>query len=282
MNRKKFFQTKNLAADKKNYTKVSVVVNSKSLLDAYDKAFYYLEIFRSLLCLRLNHLFELRINDRELKPINKIQQGEYSTLHKLSGEVAEKDTYSFIPDYKEAVPLNLSENKRVTINKSIRRFVNQFNRCKNKHQKTIGKALFYYVNAFDETNKYVSFLRSWMVLEILTDTDQYDILIRRATAMFKKESKAYQIQIMEALRLLRNEFVHKGDAGPEPLYACFQIQYYIHNLIIFFNLRYAGFFNCIEESVGFLDHYSPDLKELEKRKRLIDKAIIDRSKNTKR
>jgi len=278
--RKDFLNSKINAADNKNYTKVSVIVKSKNPLDAYEKSYYFFEIFRSFLCLLLNPLFQIRTNDRNLEPINRIRQGEYSTLHTISGEIATNEIYWFVPAFNEAKVYSLPKgnSKKEVFRKRFKRLINCFNNCKTKHRATIGKALFNYAGAFDESNKFVSFLKTWMVLEVLTNTDQFDLLIRRATSMFDPKAREYQKQLLEALRLFRNEYVHKGNTGPDPLLACFAMQWFIANLTIGFHLEYAGTFNSIDESVDFMDIYMLDARELEKKRKILARAIYEKSK----
>jgi len=259
--------------DNTKYCSVSVEVLAKESMDAYEKAFLYLEVFRSLLCLVLNSKFEIRYTDTELKPINKVRQGKYTTLHNESGKSFNDKLHWYVPNYIEAEVLQLDSELRKAVNSVVRRHIVQFNKCNKGHQSTIGKALINYGGAFDERNKHIAFLRAWTVLETLTHTDQNDLLIKRCIALHSEDNKPYQKQSLESLRTFRNEYVHEGDNGLDPLFACFQVQLTIYNLIIRFNLKYSGFFNCIEESVLFLDNYCSDIKELEKRERILKRAI---------
>ncbi len=281
-NRNTIVKSHSQKEDQKNFTKVTVVLKSRDYKDAYEQSYQYLEIFRSLLCLVLNSSKEIRFFDRTLKPINKVRQGEIFTLHNEDGTNVDNKTYWYVPNYKEAKILELNNEKREKLKSTIRLLVKRYNKCKVKHQDSIGKALKIYVSAFDENNKYICFLQAWTVLETLLNTDQNDILIKRCIAMYNIKSRPYEKQMLESLRQYRNEYVHEGDNGLDPLNACFNIQIYIFNLIVKFNLMYSGFFNNIEEANLFLDNYSPDLKELKTRKKIIDKAINLKEKNTKR
>ncbi|HCE58260.1 MAG TPA: hypothetical protein DER09_10635 [Prolixibacteraceae bacterium] len=119
-------------------------------------------------------------------------------------------------------------------------------------------------------------------MEILLNTDQNDIIIKRCNSLYSKESKPLNKQVLESLRQYRNEFVHEGDNSLNPLIACFNVQESIFNLIVRFNLRHAGFFKNIEEANSFLDNNIADLNELKTRKMIIDKVIKIKEKNTKR
>lgn len=280
--RSTFFKSNNIKPENKNFTKVSVEVKSKDFKDAYEKAYQFLENFRSFLCLILNSPLEIRLYDPLLEPINKVRQGMTSTLHTAKGNPVDKNYYWYVPDYKEAKVLKLDSKKKENIKKSVRWMISCYNKCKPKHQETIGKALNNYVGAFDESNKYICFLKSWTVLEILSNTDQNDLLIKRCTAMFGAKDKAYQKQKLEGLRLYRNEYMHEGDNGLDPMIACFFVQSFIYILFVEYNFKYCGFFENIDEANLFLDSYTPDLKELKTRKKILDKAIYIKEKNTKR
>ena len=268
-----YFNTHNFKLDNNHFTKLSVIIKSKDFIDAFEQANECLEVFRSLLCLFLNSQWEVRFGERSLKPINKIRNGEILTLHNEDGSYVNKEYYWFVPDYKEANLFELKNEESRILKSNIKKLVKWYNTCKLKHQVIIGKALNMYVGAFDENNKYISFLKAWTVLEILLNTDQNDLLIRRCTSMYNPEARLFQKQVLESLRQYRNETVHEGANALDPLYACFCLQKYIYNLIVKFNLRYSGFFNNIEEAILFLDNYSPELKEIQTRKKIIDRII---------
>lgn len=268
--------------DNTTYCSISVEVLAKESMDAYEKAFFCLEVFRSLLCLILNSTFEIRFGDSDLKPINKVRQGQYSTLHYENGESFDDKIHWYVPNYIEAQVLQLDSKLKIAVKSVTIRLLTQYNKCKSGHQLAIGKALINYGGAFDERNKHIAFLRAWTVLETLTNTDQNDLLIKRCIVLHSEENKPYQKQSLESLRTFRNEYVHEGDNGLDPLFACFQAQLAIYNLIIRFNLEYSGFFNNIEDSVIFLDNYNSDIKELERRNRILKRAIGMKNKNTKR
>ena len=178
--------------------------------------------------------------------------------------------------------LSIINNQKEKISKSFKWFLKRYNKCKPRHQYALGEALKKYVSAFDERNKYICFLKAWTVLEILTNTDQNDQLISRCTALFDDNNRLYEKQVLESLRLYRNELVHQGDEGHDPLFACFTLQSYIYHLIVRFNLYMSGSFQNIEEANLFLDSYIPNIKDMTRRKRILDIAIDAKLKNTRR
>lgn len=267
--------------ENKNFTKVSVKIKSKDFKDAYEKAIESLEVFRALLCLTQNSNIEIRFEERSSKPINKIALAEILTLHYENGDSPDANYFHFIPDYKDSKTLELNGETRENLKHNIKWLIKAFNKCKAKHQLTIKKALNIYVSAYDESNKFICFLRGWTVLEILLNTDQNDTIIKRCNSLYNTEFKPFNKQVLESLRQYRNEFVHEGDYRLNPLIACFNVQESIFNLIVRFHLKHAGFFKTIEEANSFLDNNIINLNELKTKKRIIDRVIKIKEKNTK-
>ncbi|HCE58261.1 MAG TPA: hypothetical protein DER09_10640 [Prolixibacteraceae bacterium] len=157
--RKEIQVKRQLKKENKNYTKVSVKIKSKDFKDAYERAIESLEVFRSLLCLTQNSNIEIRFEERSSKPINKIALAEILTLHFENGSSPDANYFHFIPDYKDSKIIELNGEKRENLKHNINWLINSFNKCKPKHQLTIQKALNLYVSAYDESNKFICFLR---------------------------------------------------------------------------------------------------------------------------
>jgi hypothetical protein len=268
--------------ENENYAKVSVKIIGKDYKDAYEIAIEILEVFRSLLCLLLNSTFEIRSAKNYSKPINKVTLAEILTLHHENGTCTDMDYFHFVQDFKETEVISFQGKKMPNFKNNFSNLIRQFNKCKPKHQRTIQKALNLYVNAYDESNKYICFLRAWTVLEILTDTDNNELVIKRCSSLFSQESKPLSKQVMECLRQYRNEYVHQGGINLDPIVACFNIHHYIFIMIINFNLKHAGLFKNIKEANLFRDNYNTDLNELKTRKLIIDKAILAKIRHTKK
>lgn len=270
-NRNNLLKKKKFDYDINDHTKISIQVDSKTSKDAYSKAFFHLEVVRGLLCLLVNHGREIRMGGRDLKPINRVLKGETLTLHSFDGKIINDDFYYFCPEYKPQKTLILENSKKIS--NSLKQLIKSFNNCKPKHQFIIGETLNCYVDGFDESSSEIAFLKAWTALEKITNTNQNDILIKRSTALLKKEIKPYNTILLEALRTFRNEFVHEGMPGPSSFQACYFIQPFLFSLIIRFNLSYSGFFENIEEANHFLDHFTPEISELKKRKKILDKIL---------
>lgn len=275
--RTELIQLQRFKPDNLEYTKVSVIQESRNFEDAYKESIETLEVFRSFLCLLLNKEFEIKFGNRDSRPINKICAGEIFSLHFDNGECVDKNHYWFTPSYKETEILELKNTQKKNLRINIRHLVKHYNKCNLKHQLSIRKAMNIYVSAFDEKNKNICFLKAWTVLETLLDTDQNDTLIKRISSMYK--SREFITQELECLRQYRNEFVHNGNDELEADMACYRTQKFIFETIKF-NFKYSGFFTNINEVGYFLDSYSPNLRELETRKRILDRAIKLKERTT--
>ncbi|TLF44265.1 HEPN domain-containing protein [Maribacter aurantiacus] len=260
--------------DHPNFLKISLSCDSKNFQDAYKLGIEIFEVFRAFICLLLNKSIQIRFGRNNTKAINEIFATELFTLHNEEGNCPDEKYYWF-NSYPKEIAIFDPENGMENIKKPLKAYIRSFNKCKPKHQTTLKKALNIYVTAFDEENKHLCFIKAWTVLETLTNTDQNDLLIKRVSSIFK--NKEFVKQDLECLREFRNEFVHQGSHQSDPLVACFRVQKYIRTLVNF-NLNYAGFLNNINESALFLDNFTPDLRDLKNRKRILERAITLKSK----
>jgi hypothetical protein len=127
---------------------------------------------------------------------------------------------------------------------------------------------------------HAAFIKTWRAIEVLTKTDQNDILIKRCLSMYQDDQKDIERQVLEAIRIFRNEYIHVGGVDLDPIYACYHLQGIIYNLVVRYNLHLSGFFNSIDDSVLFLDNMQLDKSLLMKRKRIIDKVLLRKKKRT--
>ncbi len=259
-----------------NFLKVIVKTKGRDFKDTFDKAQNSLDIFRAFLCLYLNPLFQVPLNSVSLNPINRVVNGEFASLHYESGETVHKSLHLFRTNFQDKL-YNLNQRDLDFIKKEVSWAINKYNSCKVKHRRSLGNVLKLYVNAFDEKDKYICFLKGWTALENLVDSDKNDEIINRCVSMYSSDMKSSQTLILEGLRIFRNELVHDGLNDLNPLVHCCQIQNFIYNLLIKFNLKYSGFFNNIIEANDFLDKNKTDLRDLEIEKKLLDKVIKTRS-----
>jgi hypothetical protein len=83
------------------------------------------------------------------------------------------------------------------------------------YQKEIEDVIFRYAVALDQTNLDVAFLQLWSILEKLTDSvgSNYDATINRAVSQFEDPKLASNM--LHAIRLQRNRFVHAAQSGTE-------------------------------------------------------------------
>lgn len=129
-----------------------------------------------------------------------------------------------------------------------------------------------YATAFDEVDKNLCFLKAWIVLEILLNTDKNDKLINRIVSIYHDDSKEFIRQDLECLREFRNSFVHNGINYTNPLVACYRLQRYIR-AIVNYHLRFTSQFSSMIESLTFLDTYGMKQDILFNKKKILEKVI---------
>lgn len=141
----------------------------------------------------------------------------------------------------------------------------------SKYSNKIKDALQIYVRALDEKDSNIAFIKLWSALEYLTSPGNanYKLITRRCSFLYKEHE--YHKQVLEHLRINRNQFVHDGESSTKSKKYCYQLQGYFKTLIDF-HLAWTGDLKNLDEANQFLDH-QPNLKDLERDKKLIEYAI---------
>lgn len=258
--------------EKNDYLKAVVKTRARNFHDAFEEAHSNFEVFRAIICLSTNFGLQIQLSGNSDKPINRVVHGEFLSLHHEDGNTVHERTYWYTAEFKLQKKLLLENQEKKILQRSIKRSISLFNRSKSKHQTLLKNTLNLYVSAFDESNKYVGFLKSWTALETITNTYQNDILIKRSISLLDENTRDYQRQVLEGLKVFRNRYVHKGNNNQNPLMACFQIQRYLR-LLINFNLKYVGFFENAEDSTLFLDNLNSNVSALKRKRDIIEKAL---------
>lgn len=105
---------------------------------------------------------------------------------------------------------------------------------------------------------------------------KYDDIVNRCACLFAERD--YHKQILEHLRLCRNETVHGGGNSDSEKFKhyCYQLQYY-YKILVKYHLNWVNDFNSLTEVNEFLDMPS-DIAILEKKLQLQKKALRFRRK----
>jgi hypothetical protein len=126
-------------------------------------------------------------------------------------------------------------------------------------------ALLQYCRSLDSHEADATLLGMWQILEKLTNTDKYDLLISRIVRLFRDPEEARQIA--NHLRTRRNQTVHAGhNFSEEADVVLYQIERLVSQAI-FFYLKSGPQFRDQQELCEFLD-LSLDQAKLKRRQRL--------------
>lgn len=221
----------------------------RSIHEATDRAISDLTLLRGLWTLYATRgSWSKHFGMREQRSLAAIHAGPVYTLHLPDGSYAE-DAFWYDNDLagrgKPFEPphgwKNLDANRRWA----------QRRMASLPHGHEIADLVERYAVALDQTNLDVAFLQLWSLLEKVTDTigANYDETIRRATWIFADRDTASEI--LQAMRLQRNRFVHAARSGGERD----QMVYAIKNFVEPHLLRLLGNqfrLDSIEEYARFL------------------------------
>lgn len=262
---------KNITSD---FLKVTVQLKGKNFVDVYEQAYSDLNILRAFLCLNLNSYSEIPISNHYNRAINKVKYGEFHTLHYTdTGETFNDTNYWFeteCPNKKTSI----EKEKIEQFKKNIKSWVKLYENCHKTHKNKLSKVLNLYVDAFDENDKQTCFLKGWITLENLLGTDNNHLLIKRCTAIFKKQDRPYQKQILKGLRIQRNLLVHENNNRIDSLVNCYHIQRFIHGLLRYNNLRYSKIIKTNDEAIKLLENRLLSRENLSRELKLLKEIDI--------
>ena len=240
-------------------------------------SFHVLEFTVNILFLTVA-VFRDTYNGNNPKPINLVRAGEVFTLHDIKGECAHSNSCWTSDNYDITKIQALSDSRKAEIKKKLPSIFKKFSGLNEGVRHVLQKALNVYVTAFDETDKHLCFLKAWIVLEILLNSDRNDQLIQRVVSIYHEKDKVFVRQDLECLKEYRNEYVHSGNQYVDPLITCFRLQKYIR-AVVNYHLRISSQFENLNESINFLDTYKLQKDTLRKKKRILDMALKIKEKN---
>ncbi len=172
--------------------------------EARDKSYAALNIFRAALNMIIN-FGSIRFWDftPEIKPLHKVFIGPLVTLHKPDGSLA-LNSYDLEDFTNDVAPQNLSRHMK-GINK-LPYFLRKITKT-SKVSSHACESLIRYIRALDKKDYGSTYLQLWSTLEYLTNTDKYEMTIRRTASIFKDYNET--LYILESFRKIRNGFVHE-------------------------------------------------------------------------
>ncbi|QQE11697.1 hypothetical protein JD969_19785 [Planctomycetota bacterium] len=207
------------------YTPIRIKTSGRSVSEAAQKAFGALDLLRGI----WNFLITFRnwsVNYGVAvpKPLGAIACSPIHTLHYPSGKMV-NDSYWYAPSYMDDITLYKPKSGWKRIERDRHYIAGKI--TYSPYKSDLVYVFRRYCDALDATNTNVAFLHLWGVLEKITDTvgAHYDTTIKRASWIFSKKDQPLTREILQALRIKRNQVVHAGhDTHDQILYL---IKYFI-------------------------------------------------------
>lgn len=212
----------------------------------------------------------MQITGNEWEPINKIRLGPIHTVHNEDGGLAlASEAFWYEPNFVKAKSFN-PWNQDNHFEQNDNDFLSQLN--ESKYSEKLKDALLRYVRALDERDQNNALIKLWGAIESLTSPlgANGDLVIKRCAFLHSEYN--FHGQVLEHLRVYRNQSVHAGDQREEAKNHCYQLQFYFERLMRF-HINKAAVFPSLEKANEFLD-LSPDKGSLLRKKELIESALL--------
>jgi hypothetical protein len=99
------------------------------------------------------------------------------------------------------------------------------------------------------------------VLELLTVSTDYDVVIKRALFVWSNEEVEMHRHVLETLRRRRNETVHAGRESKANLAPIFQLKRYVEELLLFHLRNRFGFTSIAKAALLDLPTHNAQLRD---------------------
>ena len=244
-----------------SFAPVRARVQARTVFEAYERALDALDTLRGIWNWFFNRHIAWRVSSGLRKPVNRIQLGPIHSLHEPDGKLA---TTSFWYETGFRSPATVEQlSSHLTKLKVFEQSV-KLALVRSSYGLWIEEAIRRYVRALDPTDWEGAFLKTWSLLEHLTDAWYSDRLIERAS--FICDEPQYHRQVLRHLRAHRNASVHSGQESEERETHLLQAKRYAEALLQF-HLRASQELSTREETMELLD--SPLTAETLTRRRKI-------------
>ena len=232
-----------------HYTFVRVSTWGRSEDEASEKALEALDLLRGIWTLHLNRRQWSAPWHRLLRPPNQLLLAPVQALHRPSGRLIE-DYVWYDPHY--AGPAITRELQRrwgevLDFERWVRRRLTV-----KPHRVALESAIRRYARALDGRDFDAVMIKLWSVLELLTASTDYDVVIKRALFVWSNEQREMHRHVLETLRRRRNQTVHAGRESKANLAPIFQLKRYVEELLLF-HLRTRFGFTSIAKTAALLD-----------------------------
>ncbi|OAI44324.1 hypothetical protein AYO42_00835 [Rhizomicrobium sp. SCGC AG-212-E05] len=205
--------------------------------------------------------------------VNRFRTAPYQTVHNSDGSLAVK-TIWYEPRFSHERP-SIKFSQPLTVHGNIiRKWWKKI--VQGQLREHLVEGYIRYGRSLDNHDQAVALTQLWSTLEMLMGYPRHDAVVSRTIKLFDEETIARQL--VEHIRLRRNESVHTGQA-PEFLEAdtiLTHADHLVRRALTFFTME-SGLFKSTREALNFLD-LSLDIRDLKKQKVLIEGFIKYRGK----
>lgn len=199
-------------AENENYIFVEVQVKAVNDASAFAMATEALAIYRSLLQLRFEKTISMFSgpNGNHTYPADAIaKMGNIHTIHRTDGSaVREAHWAEDTPNLAPPAKFKDFDSAQVKLNHMLEKM----SQSPIEYQEFCRKTLVNYSNALDTTDPQAKFVKLWLCLELLTNSDTAEHIIKR-TAFFYADGGIAKAEL-RSLRAYRNSHVHGGKQLP--------------------------------------------------------------------
>ncbi|QWG13649.1 hypothetical protein KMZ29_02615 [Bradyrhizobium sediminis] len=254
-----------VAAEHDALTPIIVHVFAYDAFDAFERANDYVDRFRGMLNLLINSGNSINPFGRLAAPhaVNKFRRGPFHSIHRPDGSLA-TETFWYEPRWAHNAS-SVEFKDPPDYRRSLQRWWRKLQ--ENPMREFISDALLRYCRALDLHEADASLLGMWQVLEKVTGTDKYDLLIDRLVRLFRDHEDAREIA--NHVRLRRNQTVHSTHNISREAGAILMQTEMLASQAIFFYLENAAKFENQREIFDFLD-LPLDRQKLRRQRKISD------------
>jgi len=254
-----------VAAENDGLSPVLVHVSAYDAFDAFERANDYVDRFRGMLNLLINSGGSVNPFGRLATPhaVNKFRRGPIHSIHHPDGSLA-TETFWYEPRWTHNVS-SVKFKDPPDYKRSLRRWWRKLQ--ESPMREFISDVLLRYCRALDLHEADASLLGMWQVLEKVTGTDKYDLLIDRLARLFRDHEDAREIA--NHVRLRRNQTVHSAHNISREANAILIQTETLASQAIFFYIKNAAKFENQKEILDFLD-LPLDHRKLQRQRKIAD------------
>lgn len=254
-----------VAMEDDTLTPLLVHITAFDPFDAFERSNDYVDHFRGMLNLLINSNNTVNPFGRLAQPhaINRFRRGPFHSIHRPDGSLA-TETFWYEPRWVHNAP-SIKFKDPPDYKTALQRWWRKLQ--ENPMREFISDVLLQYCRALDLHESDACLLGIWQVLEKITGTDKYDLLIDRLVRLFRDHEDARQIA--NHIRLRRNQTVHSAHNISREAHAILVQAETLASQAIFFHLREASKFENRAEVLEFLD-LPLDNKKLERQRKRSD------------